>query len=54
MVSTLKAIKQPKKSNPLQDWYEGLPSNKKIKIRDRILLDCEISKATFYNYLLDP
>lgn len=32
-------------------WYRSLPSNRILEYRDRIIDECHISKAVFYNWL---
>lgn len=43
--------KQTKNVVSFKTWYDSLPANEQIAIRDRILSDCEWSKPTFYRML---
>ena len=34
----------------LKQWYDGLPKDSYLKVRDKIIEDCGISRAVFYNW----
>lgn len=38
-------------ANQLSKWYYSLPVNEFKKVRDTLILECEISRFIFYNWL---
>lgn len=34
----------------LKQWYDGLPKDTYLSVRDKIIEDCGISRAVFYNW----
>lgn len=33
-----------------KEWYDGLPKNKGIEMRNTVIENCGISRAVFYNW----
>lgn len=33
-----------------KEWYDGLPKNKGIEMRNTVIDNCGISRAVFYNW----
>ena len=33
-----------------KEWYDGLPKNKGIEMRNKVIENCGISRAVFYNW----
>ena len=33
-----------------KEWYDGLPKNKGIEMRNKVIENCGISRAIFYNW----
>jgi len=38
-------------ANQLSKWYYSLPVNEFKDVRDKIILECEITRFIFYNWL---
>lgn len=34
----------------LKQWYDGLPKDTYLSVRDKIIEECGISRAVFYNW----
>lgn len=34
----------------LKHWYDGLPKDTYLSVRDKIIEECGISRAVFYNW----
>ena len=50
---TTTEVERQSKTLKFGDWYEGLPANRQIPIRDRIIAECGISINMFYAYKRD-
>lgn len=33
-----------------KEWYDGLPKDKYIEVRNKVIENCGISRAVFYNW----
>lgn len=33
-----------------KEWYDGLPKDKYIEVRNKVIDNCGISRAVFYNW----
>lgn len=45
-----KFITEMKANLLLKQWYDGLPKDTYLSVRDKIIEECGISRAVFYNW----